>query len=199
MKTKLSLLCLALVVAAGMVFSGNTTAEDKKEFKATCPMSGKPAKEDCCSELSGKKVYFCCGNCQSSFDKDPKATAKVHLQWLETAQMLQVGCPLSGKPVNPDTMCDLGNAKVGFCCKNCMGKFQKASDEEKLAMCCEDISKGYTLQTECPLSGKPVKTDIFVEHEGKKVYFCCPGCPAGFKADPAKYTAKLPQFATEKK
>jgi YHS domain-containing protein len=28
------------------------------------------------------------------------------------------------------------------------------------------------------------------EHEGKTYYFCCPGCDAKFKADPAKYLKK---------
>jgi YHS domain-containing protein len=50
-------------------------------------------------------------------------------------------------------------------------------------------------QTTCPVMGGPINKDIFVEYQGKKVYFCCNGCPDIFKADPAKYLAKLPQFA----
>lgn len=50
-------------------------------------------------------------------------------------------------------------------------------------------------QTTCPIMvGNPIDKDLFVEHEGKKVYFCCKGCIAVFQADPAKYIAKLPQF-----
>jgi len=40
----------------------------------------------------------------------------------------------------------------------------------------------------------PINKAIFVEYEGKKVYFCCPGCPEQFRADPQAYLAKLPQF-----
>ena len=43
----------------------------------------------------------------------------------------------------------------------------------------------------CPDMGNPIDTNLFVEHEGRKVYFCCKGCVAPFKADPAKYLAKL--------
>ncbi len=49
-------------------------------------------------------------------------------------------------------------------------------------------------QTTCPVMGGPVNKAIFVEYQGKKVYFCCKGCPETFKADPKKYIAKLPQF-----
>ena len=50
-------------------------------------------------------------------------------------------------------------------------------------------------QTTCPVMGGPIDKNIFIEYQGKKVYFCCKACPDVFKADPAKYIAKLPQFA----
>lgn len=49
-------------------------------------------------------------------------------------------------------------------------------------------------QTTCPVMGGPVDKNIFVEYQGKKVYFCCSQCKAEFEKDPAKYVAKLPQF-----
>jgi YHS domain-containing protein len=42
----------------------------------------------------------------------------------------------------------------------------------------------------CPVSGKQVKADATVDYKGAKVYMCCPGCPAGFEKDTAKYAAK---------
>jgi YHS domain-containing protein len=50
-------------------------------------------------------------------------------------------------------------------------------------------------QTTCPVMGGPINKAIFVEYQGKKVYFCCNGCPATFMANPEKYISKLPQFA----
>ena len=50
-------------------------------------------------------------------------------------------------------------------------------------------------QTICPVMGGPVNKDIFVEYQGKKVYFCCEACKAEFDKEPEKYLAKLPQFA----
>lgn len=49
-------------------------------------------------------------------------------------------------------------------------------------------------QTLCPVMNAPINKDIFVEYEGKKVYFCCPGCPEEFQKNPEKYLPDLPQF-----
>lgn len=49
-------------------------------------------------------------------------------------------------------------------------------------------------QTTCPVMGGAIDKNIFIEYEGKKVYFCCPGCEEQFKKEPEKYIAKLPQF-----
>ena len=49
-------------------------------------------------------------------------------------------------------------------------------------------------QTTCPVMAGAINKDIFTEYKGKKVYFCCPGCAAKFKATPEKYLDKLPQF-----
>jgi YHS domain-containing protein len=42
----------------------------------------------------------------------------------------------------------------------------------------------------CPVAGKPVKADQFVEFNGGKVYFCCSGCAREFEKDPDKFAAK---------
>ena len=44
------------------------------------------------------------------------------------------------------------------------------------------------------MDGNPINKDVFVEYKGKKVYFCCKGCPDQFLANPEKYIAQLPQF-----
>ena len=49
-------------------------------------------------------------------------------------------------------------------------------------------------QTTCPVMGGAINKAIFVEHKGKKVYFCCEPCKEKFEAAPEQYIAKLPQF-----
>jgi xanthine dehydrogenase accessory factor len=44
----------------------------------------------------------------------------------------------------------------------------------------------------CPVTGEAFtigKDTVHVEHKGKHVYFCCPGCKAAFDKDPDKYTS----------
>jgi len=68
-----------------------------------------------------------------------------------------------------------------------------AAAEETAAEAAETVAETIE-QKECPVMGGPINTAIFVEHEGKKVYFCCKGCETQFQADPAKYVKLLPQF-----
>src|SRR6266850_1304079 len=44
-------------------------------------------------------------------------------------------------------------------------------------------------EDKCPISGKAVKDDIFLEVNGKKVHFCCDNCPKAF-AEKNKFEAK---------
>lgn len=46
-------------------------------------------------------------------------------------------------------------------------------------------------QKTCPVMGNPINKEIFVDHEGQRIYFCCPGCNDPFKKNPAKYLKKL--------
>ena len=46
-------------------------------------------------------------------------------------------------------------------------------------------------QTVCPVEGGAINTNLYADYNGKRVYFCCKGCPAEFKKDQAKYIGKL--------
>lgn len=201
--------CIALMtvaaVAAGL-FAASAQADKKEEgnkeakFEATCPVSGKPAVKDSKVKFAGKNVYFCCQGCPAAFKKDPKKFAnQVNVQFLETAQITQVGCPFSGRALDKDATVALGKTKVAFCCPNCQGKAEDTPTAELAALVFKDFDKGFTLQTKCPVSGKPIVAAQVVEHDKKKVYFCCPGCPGAFEANPDKFLAKLPQFQSDKK
>jgi YHS domain-containing protein len=51
-----------------------------------------------------------------------------------------------------------------------------------------------TEQTTCPVMGGPINKEYYTEYQGKRVYFCCPGCDEEFAKDPEKYIKDLPQF-----
>ena len=53
-------------------------------------------------------------------------------------------------------------------------------------------------QKTCPVMGGTVDPNVFVDHEGRRVYFCCPGCKGTFRKDPGKYLSKLDAAAEPK-
>jgi mono/diheme cytochrome c family protein/YHS domain-containing protein len=48
------------------------------------------------------------------------------------------------------------------------------------------------VNTVCPVADKPVDLEHVVDHDGRRVAFCCAKCKAAFEKDPAKYVGKLP-------
>jgi len=55
----------------------------------------------------------------------------------------------------------------------------------------EGAAEPVVAQKLCPVMGRPVVQSIYVDYEGRRVYFCCQECVGKFKDDPAKYLAKL--------
>ena len=54
-----------------------------------------------------------------------------------------------------------------------------------------EIATGDTINTECPLTDKPVSAAFVVLVNDQRVGFCCGKCKATFDADPKPYLAKL--------
>jgi YHS domain-containing protein len=46
-------------------------------------------------------------------------------------------------------------------------------------------------QTTCPVMGGKINNNIYVDYQGKRIYFCCKGCDTEFNKDPGKYLKKL--------
>lgn len=38
---------------------------------------------------------------------------------------------------------------------------------------------------------KPIDQNIYADHQGRRIYFCCPVCIQAFKKDPEKYLKKM--------
>ena len=69
------------------------------------------------------------------------------------------------------------------------------SGHDMSSMTREETSEGAVeeqiTQTTCPVMGGKIDKDIWVEHNGRKIYFCCAGCPEEFKKNPEKYIERL--------
>ncbi|MCA9439658.1 MAG: hypothetical protein KC964_02545, partial [Candidatus Omnitrophica bacterium] len=135
-------------------------------------------------------VYFCCGNCCAEFAKDPAKYAegvKKQREHLATLDKIQVSCPVSGKPVDPNVTKEFDGQTIAFCCTNCCAEYSK--DPAKFA---KELVGSFTYQTLCPVSDKPIDPSVSFElAAGQKVYFCCGNCCAEFAKDPAKYADKV--------
>ena len=46
-------------------------------------------------------------------------------------------------------------------------------------------------QANCPVMGGKINKELYADHDGKRVYFCCAMCSDSFKKDPQKYIKKL--------
>ena len=53
------------------------------------------------------------------------------------------------------------------------------------------VAKAEIAQKLCPVTDDPINPDIFVDYNGRRIYFCCGACPAEFKKDPEKYVKKV--------
>ena len=136
--SKLSIVCSA-VLAIGLV--AYAAEEKAKEFKATCPVSGKAALQDKTADYKSGKVYFCCENCPKAFAKDTaKFATKANQQLIATGQTTQAKCPLSGGKLNPDASSDVGGAKVTFCCNMCKGKVDEAKGDAQTELVFSDAA-----------------------------------------------------------
>jgi len=56
----------------------------------------------------------------------------------------------------------------------------------------EDASE--FVQTICPVMNVPIDENIYVDHEGQRVYFCCAPCIQTFEDNPDEYLAKIEEM-----
>ena len=106
----------------------------------------------------------------------------------------QTVCPMSGKPINKEVYADQDGKRVYFCCQDCVKEF-KADPAKVMQKLKEEgvtlADAPMTMQSVCPVSGKPIDKAQYVDYKGERVYFCCPHCPDSFKKDPEAMIKKM--------
>ena len=128
---------LALVVANSL-----RAADEKPALK--CPVSGQATKADKTVDFNGGKVEFCCDKCPTAFNANSaKFAGKANLQLIQSGQLKQVKCPLTGRPMAADKSVEIAGVKVALCCGNCLAKATKVSGDEQITLLLSDTSKGY--------------------------------------------------------
>lgn len=102
----------------------------------------------------------------------------------------QTHCPIAGGEIDETVFEDHQGQRVYFCCPGCEGPYLKDVEKSLRAI----GAKGQTvasIQTTCPVSGKPIDTDVYVEHAGRRIFFHCPACLPEFEQDPDGFAKSL--------
>lgn len=165
---------------------------DSDSAKATplCPVMGNPVDLSLSMETEDGPVFVCCPGCFGKLKANPaKYAAKVAEQRkaLSTRAKVQVKCPVTGEPTNPDVVVEVGYKKVSFCCMGCAGKYKKNPDAYKTG-----LANSYTYQTKCPVMGKEINPAVSVKlANGQSIYLCCKGCDTKIFKNPDKYAKAL--------
>ena len=188
MSKKLILACVVLL-AAGVSLA--TIAEEKADCKSNC------AKQCAAKECSADK------------DCSKECTAKecAASECAKAKECAAKECPASacakGKECAKE--CAAKECASKECAKECAAKecaSKECAKECAAKECAKACASGKECTKECsaegeaeckakcPVSGKDADKSIAVDYKGGKVYLCCPGCPAPFKKNTAKYAAK---------
>ena len=89
-------------------------------------------------------MQFCCENCPKAFNANSaKFAGKANLQLVQSGQLKQVKCPLTGRPMAADKSVEVAGVKVALCCGDCLAKATKASGDEQINLLFSDTSKGF--------------------------------------------------------
>lgn len=101
----------------------------------------------------------------------------------------QSTCPVMSGRINKELYVDVDGKRIYVCCEGCLDLVKKdpAAALKKLAELGEYAEDAPMVQKTCPIMGRPINKDLFVEYEGKKLYVCCKACLEIIKKDPAKY------------
>ena len=136
---------------------------------------------------------FAFAECPACGAEDKESCACEHVEKTTQGETIsQTICPVMGNPVSKDVYTDHNGKRVYFCCEPCIKAFKEEPDKylDKLK------AEGVTLedapieQTTCPVSGKPINSAIYTDHQGERVYFCCNGCKSAFEKNPTEYLKK---------
>ena len=107
-------------------------------------------------------------------------------------------CPVMGGKVNGKNHVIYDNVQYELCCKGCETTFLK-EPAKYLANLPNNGKITAADNSTCPVMGGPVNSNIFTVYNGRKIYFCCPGCDKTFNADPAEYESKLKEVPVPEK
>jgi YHS domain-containing protein len=118
---------IVLVTGAAVMLAA---AEPASKAQTACPVTGKAIDKSIHVDFQGQRVYFCSAACPAGFRKDPEKYFATIADTRVELENIQTTCPVSGEALEGG---DMGGPvshtykgrTVMFCCKMCVGKFEK--------------------------------------------------------------------------
>jgi YHS domain-containing protein len=90
-------------------------------------------------------------------------------------------CPVMNSPASEKFRTEYNGQYVYFCCQGCVKMFDK-DPASYIAKLSKEDQEAIKVNEVCPVTeDKIIDRTRWVEHEGRKVYFCCDGCVDTFK------------------
>jgi len=191
---------LSLTIAFLLLAASQSVGQELTDVK--CIVSGQAASVDTAAEYRGGKVYMCCNKCVAAFnEKSQDFATKANHHLLLTGQFVQKACPITGKAVAEDIKLTVGGVEVAFADAESMKKveaLEKLEDKAAMVFADEAFEKAFAIKPKWDITGikcfmmpkRDVKEAKSVDHNGGKVFFCCPGCVKKWNKDTAKYEAQ---------
>lgn len=103
----------------------------------------------------------------------------------------QTHCPVMGGSIDSTVYTDIQGQRVYHCCPMC-SKQLKEDPDKFFKKAAADGILFENIQTTCPVSGKELEDkSVFIDHEGRRVAFCCKKCRGAFTEDTKKFLSKL--------
>mgnify|MGYP006295578071 CR=1 FL=1 len=135
-------------------------------------------------------LLFVTASCLLAEEKKSEHKKHSNHQKEKSDRKEQKHCPVMGGKVNKQLYVDHDGKRIYVCCKGCIPKVKKNPQKyiDKLE------KKGVTLtkyQQKCPVMGGKINKQLYVDHDGKRIYVCCKGCIPKVKKSPQKYIDKL--------
>ncbi len=82
-------------------------------------------------------------------------------------------------------------AAAAFLAPGC-GKGDEVEHKEHEHEAAPAVGAAEIEQKICPvMEGNKINPELFVDHNGRRIYFCCKMCVGNFKKDPEKYIRKV--------
>lgn len=134
---------------------------------AVCPIMGGTSSDKVYVDHQGIRVHFCCPGCEGDFLKE--ADKHFKRMGVDDVDAFKKRFPPAKKADEP-----------------------KKDDKPKNEI--DPVRSGDVIDlqnTHCPIMGGPANAKVFVDYQGIRVRFCCPGCDDDFLEEPKKYLSAM--------